>query len=100
MADTISVRFDKELQSDLSKIEREWRADRSEVIRRLLSNAIKAWKFENCIEEIKAHRMSVGKAAEECGVSLWVILELLKDKNIDWVGYDKEDLSRDLGLIE
>jgi len=99
MADTISVRFDKGLQRDLSKIEKTWCADRSEVIRRLLAKAIQEWKTEDCLEKIKAHAMSVGKAADECGISLWEMLELLKEKNIDWIGYKKEDLERDLKVL-
>ena len=100
MTDTISVRFDKDLQRDLSKIEKKWRADRSEVIRRLIVNAIKEWKIENCIEEIKEHRMSIGKAAEECELPIFEILRILKEKNIDWTGYSKEDLEKDLVILE
>ena len=59
MADTISVRFDKDLQVDLSKIEKKWKADRSEVIRRLLAEAIKKWKIDNFLEEVRLHKKSV-----------------------------------------
>ena len=100
MTDTISVRFDKDIQRDLSKIEKKWRADRSEVIRRLLAVAIKNWKIDNFLSEIREHKTSVGKAAEECGLSIWEMLEILKDKNIDWVGYNEEDLKRDLSILE
>ena len=100
MADTISVRFDKNLRSDILRIERKWKTDRSEVVRRLLSEAIKSWKLENCLSEIREHRMSIGKAAEDCGISIWEMLEILKDKNIDWVGYNEEDLKRDLSILE
>ena len=99
MTDTISVRFDKEIQRDLSKIEKKWSADRSEVIRRLLVAAIKNWKIDNFLSEIREHKISVGKAAEECEISIWEMLEILKDKNIDWVGYDEEDLKRDLSIL-
>ncbi len=100
MADTISVRFDKGMQKDLLKIEKRWHTDRSEAIRRLLANAVQEWKVENCIEEIKEHNLSVGKAAAECGVSIWEILDILKEKNVDWTGYNKEDLEKDLALLE
>jgi|SRR3989344_6189712 len=99
MTDTISVRFGKDIQKDLSKIEKKWSADRSEVIRRLLVAAIKNWKIDNFLSEIREHKISVGKAAEECGISIWEMLEILKDKNIDWVGYDEEDLKRDLSIL-
>ena len=68
-------------------------------MRRLLANAVQNWKIENCLEEIKAHKMSIGKAAEECGISVWGILEILKEKNIDWIGYGKEDLEKDLEFL-
>ena len=99
MTDTISVRFGKDIQKDLSKIEKKWSADRSEVIRRLLVAAIKNWKIDNFLSEIREHKISVGKAAEECEISIWEMLEILKDKNIDWVGYDEEDLKRDLSIL-
>lgn len=100
MTDTISVRFDKNIQRDLSKIEKKWRADRSEVIRRLLVTAIKNWKIDNFLSEIREHKISIGKAAEECEISIWEMLEILKDKNIDWVDYNEEDLKRDLSILE
>ena len=94
MADTISVRFDKDLQVDLSKIEKKWKADRSEVIRRLLAEAIKKWKIDNFLEEVRLHKKSVGKAAEDCGISIWEMLEILKENNVDWVGYNEKGLER------
>lgn len=100
MTDTISVRFDKQLQKDLSKIEKKWKTDRSEAIRRLLAKAINEWKIGNCLEDIRENRTSIGKAAEECEISIWEFLDLLKEKNIDWIEYSKEDLERDLALIE
>ena len=100
MADTISVRFDKNLIDDLLRIERKWKADRSEVVRRLLSEAIKNWKLENCISEIREHKMSIGKAAEDCEVSIWEMLAILKEKNIDWTGYSDKDLQRDLSILK
>ncbi len=99
MAETISVRFDKDLQKDLSKIEKTWRADRSEVVRRLLARAIQEWKIEHSLQQIGAGAMSIGKASEECGISKWDIIELLKEKNIDWIGYTKKDLERDLANL-
>jgi len=100
MADTISVRFDKNLIDDLLRIERKWKADRSEVVRRLLSEAIKNWKLENCISEIREHKMSIGKAAEDCEVSIWEMLAILKEKNIDWTGYSDKDIQRDLSILK
>ena len=93
---SISVRIDSSILKDLTKVEKKWQTDRSEAIRRLLVKSVKEWKIENALEEIRQHKKSVGKAAEECELSKWEILELLKNKNIDWTGYSKEDLEEDL----
>jgi predicted HTH domain antitoxin len=100
MATTISVRLDKELLKDLSKIEENWQADRSEAVRRLLAKAVDSWKMQNALEKLRQHKISIGKAAEECGISLWEMLDILKENNIDWTGYSKADLEKDLKILE
>jgi len=99
METTISVRLNKIVIKELSNIEKSLHADRSEVVRKLLSEAIQKWKIENAIKEISEHKKSIGKASLECNISLWEMLNLIKQKNIDWTGYSKEDLEKDLGLL-
>ena len=100
MTTTISVRLDKSVLQELEKVEKKWQTGRSEVIRRLLVEAIKDWKIKNFLEKIADHKISVGKAAEECGISLWEMLEIVKENDVDWTGYSKEDLEKDLKILE
>lgn len=97
---TISVRLDKETQQELKKVEQKWKTDRSEVIRRLLARAITEWKIDNTLESLAKHKISLSKAAEECDINLWDILDLIKERNVDWTGYSKEDLEKDLKELE
>ena len=97
---TISVRLDKETQQELKRVEQKWKTDRSEVIRRLLAQAIKEWKLENALESLAKHKISLSQAAEESNISLWEILDIVKEKNIDWTGYSKEDLEKDFKELE
>lgn len=100
MITTISVRVEKAFLHALMEVEKKWQTDRSEAIRRLLAKALKEWKIEAALEKIRAHTLSVGRAAEECGISIWEMLALVKEKNIDWVGYSEEDLEKDLKLLQ
>jgi len=100
MGATISVRLDKSLLKDLSVIEKDWQADRSDAIRRLLAKSIDSWKLQNVLERLRKHKISIGKAAKECKLSLWEMLDLVKENNIDWTGYSKEDMDRDLKILE
>ncbi len=100
METTISVRLGENLLKELLKIERKLQSDRSETIRRLLVNAVNDWKMENALGDLKAHKISIGKAADECGISKWEMIDKAKEKNIDWMGYSDEDLKRDLSYLE
>lgn len=100
MADIISVRLGKELEKELAEVERKWRIDRSEIIRRLLDKAIKEWRTQNALEQLTAHKISLGKAAEEAGISILEMLDITKEKKIDWVGLTPEDIDRDLEIIK
>ncbi len=71
-----------------------------EATRRLLADAVKDWKIQNALKKITSHKVSLGKAAAECGILVWEMLELLKERNIDWTGYGKDDLEKDLALIK
>ena len=100
MSTTISVRVDKSLLKDLSMIEKNWQADRSEAIRRLLVKSVSSWKLQNTLEKLREHKISIGKAAEECELSIWEMLDIAKGNNINWTGYSSDDLERDIKILE
>jgi len=45
-------------------------------------------------------QISIAKAAEILNISLWEILEIAKEKNIDWTGYDDKELEHDLKILK
>lgn len=99
MASTISVRLESNILKDLDKVENKWQTDRSEAIRRLLTNAVKNWKIKDALERLKERKITISEAAKDAEVSLWEMIDLAKHENIDWIGYDKEDIERDLKLL-
>jgi predicted HTH domain antitoxin len=51
------------------------------------------------LNEIK-EGLSMEMAAELCKISISDMLTFLKKRNIDWTGYDKKDLERDIILLK
>lgn len=100
MGEVISIRVGNEIERELIKIERKLMVERSEIVRRLLTEAIKQWKLQNAIKELSEHRISLGKAAKMADISIWDMIDMAKEKNIDWVDYTKEDLIEDLKIIK
>ena len=82
-----------------AKLEKTWQTDRSEAIRRLLAKALDDWKVKNALERLRENKLSIGKAADECGIPLWEMLDLARKENIDWTGYSDKDLEKDLRVI-
>jgi predicted HTH domain antitoxin len=99
MTNIISVRLGKDLEKYLKLVEKSWQVDRSEIVRRLLDKALSEWRIENALEQLKKHKISLGKAAEDAGVSLGEMIDLAGQKNIDWIGYNEEDLKKDLKIL-
>ncbi len=95
MIETISVRLDDKLVKEVKQIGHEMKSDRSEVIRRLLDQAVKEWKINKAIELLRKEEISVGRAAEIADVTLYEMLRLAADSGI-LLGYSEKDLEKDL----
>lgn len=98
MGDTISVRLGKGLEKELALVEKRWHIDRSEIIRRFLDKSIKDWKIEDALQRLAAHKITIGKAAEDADISLWDMLDLVKERKIDWIGLTPERLEKDFEI--
>ena len=96
---TVSVRLDKETIRLLDEIVKDEKAERSDVIRKLLHRALQEWRVERALQLLRQGKISVGKAAEFTGMTVSEILELAAEHGIT-VGYSLEDLERDLNLIK
>jgi predicted HTH domain antitoxin len=84
---------------DLDMIEKVEQSDRSSVLRKLLYRAIREWKLEYYAQEYGQTKMTLGRAAEEAGVSIWEMMEYLRQRKIP-AQYSLEDLEHDLALLQ
>jgi len=92
---TISVRLDKDALKEIEFLKKEYKTDKSEIIRRLLDKGVKQAKLEKILEMLRKHKISIEKAAELANLTIYEIIELCKENEIH-IGYAKEDLKRDL----
>ncbi len=56
--------------------------------------------IHNCLEKLRKHEISIEKAANECGISLWEMFDILKQEGIDLTGYSKEDAEREIIFLQ
>ncbi|KXB05134.1 hypothetical protein AKJ48_00300 [candidate division MSBL1 archaeon SCGC-AAA261O19] len=95
----IATRVDKDLLAQIKEIEREMKADRAEVIRRLLDEGIKQRQLDKAMTMLRNDKVTVSKAAEIAGVSIWEMIEVMREKQIP-IPYDEEDLRKSLKWIK
>jgi predicted HTH domain antitoxin len=95
---TISVRVDDGMLRDLELLREDAKADRSEVVRRLLDRAIREAKLKRAMQLLREHKISIGKAAELAGVSLYEIIEAMPRYGVH-LGYTVEELRREMRHI-
>lgn len=78
----ISARFPKEDTAIIEERAREEKTDKTTALRRIFALGAKQYKLEKAIKQYKSGKISIGKAAENAGISLWEIMDELKARNI------------------
>jgi predicted HTH domain antitoxin len=94
----VASRLPRELLKDLEMIEAQEQADRSTVIRKLLKKAVESWKRERYARLYGEGKMSLARAAREAGVSLWEMMDYVRQGKIT-AQYDLEELRKDIQTI-
>lgn len=95
----IATRVDEELLSKIEEIQEDMQTDRSETIRRLLDEGTKQYKLKKAIEQLREGKITVSRAAEIAGVSIWDIIETMRIRKIP-IPYTAQDLRKSLELVE
>ncbi|MDO8634309.1 MAG: UPF0175 family protein [archaeon] len=94
MGETVTTRIDDKEVQDIRVIEKEEKLDRSAVVRRLLSRAIREWKTEKALKQYQEKKITIGKAAEMAGLTLREALAIASARGIAFQ-YSLEELEED-----
>lgn len=96
MADVaISARIPKEIHDDLELFVKTEQTDKSAATRRLLERGLADWKRERALALLAEGKVTVWKAASIAGVSVWEMVDLIKEKKIT-LPIHAEDILSDL----
>jgi len=72
---TVKTRVKEELAKATDEVAKEEGMDRSTVIRRFLSKAVRDWLIEKSLAAYGEGRLTLSQAAERCRLSLWETVE-------------------------
>jgi len=99
MGEVISLRLPAETFEELEKIAREEAKDKSRLMRELLALGIKEKKLEKAIQLYKEGKATLWKAARVAGVSLWQMIEVMRERRVE-AQYGLRELEEDLKALK
>lgn len=99
MSKVMSVRIPDDLEKSLLEFSEKESKPTSEVIRELLEKGLKEKRIESALELYKKGEVTLWKAASIADVSLWKMIEELKENKIE-VQYGQKELEEDLKALE
>ena len=91
----LTLRVPEDVLEKIDEIAKREGKDRSEVIRELLRIGLRDKLIEEALRAYKEGKVSMWKAAEMAGVSLWEFVEILREKGIE-IQYGLRELEEDL----
>ncbi len=91
----VGTRLPSGLGRDLETIEAVEQSDRSTTLRKLLARAVREWKLEHYAQAYGRGQVSLARAAEGAGVTLWEMTAYLQANKVP-AQYDANDLRGDV----
>ena len=96
----ISTRLPEDLKKYLKWYSEKERIGLSIAMRKILEIGLKEARLKDALEKLREHSITLGRAAELAGISIWEMIDIVKEKRIDWLGLTPEDIDRDLEIIK
>lgn len=94
MTTPIIARVEDSIAKDIEFFSKVEKLDKSAIVRRLLSKAVKEEKIDFTLKEYRKNKISIARAAEIAKIPLTDMLRIAKENKIP-LHYTKEDLLRD-----
>lgn len=82
---TISARVPDDLEAELEAYLEEERLDRSTAVRKLLADGLEEWRTDQAIDRLEAGEVTLSRAADLAGVSVWELARLASERDVTWV---------------
>jgi len=92
---TVTTRLPPEVLEEIEGIAERDRIDRSELIRRLLDQALAQRRIDDAVDAYRKEKVTMWRAAELAGVSLREMMIILKELRVE-LNYSIEDLESDI----
>jgi len=98
MAETVSVRIDREELDEIDKISKMEKKTKSSVLRDVFDKGIREKKLEIAIEKFRKNEATAWKASRIAGIPLSKFMDILVNNGIDF-HYGAKELKEDFEAV-
>jgi len=92
----LAVRIPGEVEREILEVAKREKLDKATVVRTLLEMGIEEWRKQTALELLRDGKVTFAKAAAMAKLSLWEFVDLVKQRNIEWVRYTPEEIEREI----
>ncbi|MCS4542258.1 MAG: UPF0175 family protein [Euryarchaeota archaeon] len=96
----LATRIPKEIKRQLIEYMKIEKIDKSTAVRKMLEKGISEWRKERALQLLKDSKVTFAKAAELAGISSWEMLDLVKQKRIEWVHLTPQEIEEEFKLAK
>jgi len=94
----LGARVPEEIERYLAEFMKLEDVDKSTAVRKVLERGISEWRKERALKLLDEGKVTFARAAELAGISVWEMLELVREKKIDWVHLTPKEIEREFEL--
>jgi len=97
-SEVISARLSKQRIKLIEEIAHEEKVDKSTILDRALEHYTKEWLLQKALELYRNGAVTLARAAEMAGLSIWEMIDMLVKRKIV-LQYDAEDFEEDMKTL-
>ncbi|MEM3651060.1 MAG: UPF0175 family protein, partial [Candidatus Jordarchaeaceae archaeon] len=94
----ISIRLDEDLHRQIQQYSRERGESKTKAMTELIKLGLEKWRMEKALAMYRERKVSLWKAASIANVSLWEMIDKIKEYGI-YMDYTEDELAEDLKAL-
>ncbi|ODS35097.1 MAG: hypothetical protein A7316_04395 [Candidatus Altiarchaeales archaeon WOR_SM1_86-2] len=90
-----SIHLPEKIEKDIKEYMSYERTEEEVALEQLLEMGVSEWKRERAINLLRDGKITLQKSADFAGISLWEMIEIVKERKIDWLKLSGKDIEED-----
>ncbi|MBS7649447.1 UPF0175 family protein [Candidatus Bathyarchaeota archaeon] len=79
------------MERAIEEVVKEESVDKSTALRMLVHTGYREWRLKRALERLREGRVSLWKASEMAGMTLWDFIDLVKKEGIEWAEFELDE---------